>query len=442
MTAPTTDHTPIRLCLFGAAPDTTNLGVSALFESTLTGLARRLANMEMTVFDNGWGTGDARLGRGAGEISYRRCGSRNSWRLHRSDSSQNQRWAARFGGLGNPGSRAVLNADVVLDLSGGDSFADIYGPKRYRAITVPKRMALENRVPLVLLPQTYGPFQGKAIRRDAVRILRGATSAWSRDPRSYETLQELLGPDFDSERHRSGCDVAFALPATKPALPVTGPIASWLSERDHPIVGFNVSGLIYGDPEGARTRFGFRADYVSLVHETLERILRDSDARVLLIPHVLLDPVHAPRDSDEAACRQVEARLASRFSDRVHVLEAFCGASEMKWFLAQLDWFCGTRMHSTIGALSSGVATVALAYSDKTLGVFETCGQGHCVVDPRTLDTDEAVQQILDGWRNARETRDDLAKALPGVLQQAEQQMDELADLCRKLASANRRTSN
>jgi polysaccharide pyruvyl transferase WcaK-like protein len=110
----------------------------------------------------------------------------------------------------------------------------------------------------------------------------------------------------------------------------------------------------------------------------------------------------------------------------VAVLPALHDPCEVKWVISQLDWFCGTRMHSTIAALSSGVPAAAIAYSPKTLGVFETCGQGAHVADPRQLDTGDVVERLWQSWAAREEARRSLQATLPAVLRRAEEQMDAI----------------
>lgn len=418
-----------RWCIFGAAPDTRNLGVTALGEAVQAGLRARLDRATVTVFDHGRGVGRANNRRGR----VLRCGARHSKRLHQAETLWQVRVAARFGGLGNPAARLLLRSDAVLDLSGGDSFTDLYGRWRFRAITLPKLMALENRIPLVLLPQTYGPFRSTRAIRTARRIVRGARAAWARDERSYETLRELLGDDFDPARHRCGVDVAFSLPTREPSS-TAEPARTWFDRAGTRVVGFNVSGLIHGNPDRAREDFGFVADYREIVTRTLETILAESEDRVLLVPHVLTPKGHY--ESDHEACERTVEALRDRgvseatLRERVAVLPPRFDASETKWIIGRCDFFCGTRMHSTIAGLSSGVPTAAIAYSVKTKGVFETCGQGEHVADPREDGTDTVVEHLLDSWRRREAIRSSLQRHLPGVLDRAEEQLDAVVEAC------------
>jgi colanic acid/amylovoran biosynthesis protein WcaK/AmsJ len=431
-----------RICLFGAAPDTGNLGVSALCTATVTAVARRLPHASLFVFDNGWRARPATARVDGRNFAYTLCGARHSRRLYRPESFWNMRVSAWLGGLGNAGACAITEADLVLDASGGDSFTDLYGSDRFETVMMPKRIATEAQRPLVLLPQTYGPFSRERVRRKAGRIVREAAAAWARDPRSFERLRELAGEDFDSERHRCGVDVAFALDSREPSIPLPEPFDSWMESRrrgGRRVVGFNPSGLVYNDPDAAARRYRLLANYRQVVTTFLVRLLEESDANIVLVPHVVTPSGHF--ESDVAACEHLHALLAPYGRDRLAVMPAHSDPCEAKWFISRLDWFCGTRMHSTIAALSSGVPTSAIAYSLKTLGVFETCGQGDRVADPRWLDTSEVVENLWASWCERVATRASLAARLPAVLEKAESQMDEILGTSHRRFAGRERTT-
>src|SRR5690606_17875960 len=136
-------------------------------------------------------------------------------------------------------------------LSAGDSFTDLYGPTRLRTVTLPKEAALRAGRPLVLLPQTYGPFTTPAAREVARRIVRSAPVAHARDPWSYAQLRELAGAGAATSRRRDGVDVAFALEPRRPTDAVAAEVERLAAG---PVVGVNVSGLLL-DRE-AHVRFG------------------------------------------------------------------------------------------------------------------------------------------------------------------------------------------
>ncbi|HEX5243247.1 MAG TPA: polysaccharide pyruvyl transferase family protein [Tepidisphaeraceae bacterium] len=381
----------------------------------------------VTVFDEGWGSREEFLETETSRLPIRRIGARNSRRYHRPESLWNIRMSCRLGGLANPGAKAILDSDGVLDISGGDSFTDLYGQKRFDSVAASKLIAIQNHIPLYLLPQTYGPFKSPQVKRIATRIIAQSRMAWARDTHSFRILQEMAGKDFNPARHRCGVDVAFALPTRLPTVAL-GLAGQFLDDRRTPLVGINVSGLILNDPEGSKDRFGLKADYNQVIRGLLSRVLCETDARVVLIPHVVTPPGHY--ESDLQASETIKSGFAGAQQDRIAVAPAFDDPRDVKWLIAQMDWFCGTRMHSTIAALSSSVPTAAVAYSDKTLGVFESCGQGKCVADPRALDTTEMVASLWSAWESRESDRSRLVREMPRVIVQAQDQMQEILRDC------------
>lgn len=413
-----------NLCVLGAAGDTTNLGVDALLESTVLGLQRSLPGARIAVFDNGLGRRPGRIDGPDGPVDVTRFGIRSSRRVHRSESLVNMALSARTGFPPNPGVRALRTADAILDLSGGDSFSDIYGRQRFDAIAKQKAVSLRTGTPLVLLPQTYGPFAEARTRTTASTLVRGATLAWARDQPSYDVLQSLLDGQFDETRHRLGVDVAFGLPG-RPPRRLDRRVADWL-DSDVPVFGLNISGLLANDDDSDR-QFGLRENYADLIRGLVHRLLEQTDARVLLVPHVLSDLWVV--ESDVAACRRFADEFALDHGDRVVVLEGVDRAQEVKWVIGRCAAFCGTRMHSTIAALSSGVPAVAFAYSPKTGGVFGSCGQEARVVDLRDVDRKAVEQQVMALWNERRSIAEELGTSMPHVRSTAQAPFDEIRSL-------------
>jgi len=421
-------NTPsFKTCVFGASPGTGNQGVDALCWSTLNGLAERGCT-DLHVFGFGAGTQPAAIQR-AGEVTpFLLHGVSVGRRVWRSNHLGRARLAAAAGLRGNALLHTVADADLVVDVSGGDSFTDLYGGARFRETIAPKEIALRLGRQLVLLPQTYGPFRSASSRDAARRVIGAATLAYARDPESFLRLRELMGEGFDSARHREGVDLAFGLEPREPRSLEPG-VARVLHDRDErPLIGLNVSGLIANRADEARTRFGLEGDYLALMQALVTELLDTTDACLLLTPHV-----HAPAghyESDLDACRtllrSLPGRHARNAADRVAVVTDALDACELKWLIAKTDWFCGTRMHATIAALSSGVPTAALAYSLKTSGVFASCGMADAVVDLRTCANELALARLMESWRQRARSAAVLAQRLPGVRARTASQLDEI----------------
>jgi len=411
--------TGLRLVLAGAAIGNGNRGVEALGRSVVDSVERNSPRSQLSILDDGWGvraSGDPRHPNTA--IEY--VGVRLSRRWHRPESWAQIRAAQALGGRMNPAARRFTVADAVLDLSAGDSFTDLYGPSRLATVSAPKDAARRANRPLVLLPQTYGPFNSPGGRRRAEQIIRSAALAYARDSWSYDRLLELAGPDADRSRLHNGVDVAFALEPRQP----NSELVDWIrSLHNHLTAGVNVSGLLR-DAAG-HTRFRLAGDYI----ETMTMVVRgliSRGAQVVFVPHV-----HQPGgagESDVAAIELVLDRLDDRERARTSLLSPDLDAAELKWCIAQLDWFVGSRMHATVAALSTLTPAAAYAYSDKTLGVFETCGMGDQVVDARQAAGQEATQQILHAFDRRMTTREELTAQAPATIERSREQLRSALD--------------
>lgn len=411
----------VRVGIFGAPLDTGNLGVSALGLATIEGLVRFAPDgVDCHLFDHGRGSRPLPCDAPA---RVTRVGAFYSRRFYRRECLPAALAAARCGLAGlHPLARDLRELDALLDVSGGDSFTDLYGDWRFRAVTAPKALALALGRPLVLLPQTYGPFTTGATRARARELLRSARHVWARDAHSLTVVRELLGPDFDPRRHREAVDVAFGLPARTPARGAD--VVRALAGGGGPILGLNVSGLLFHREEQARGQYGLATPYRTLAAALLRALLAEPGARVLLVPHVV--PPCTPDENDVTACHALRDRLSPELAARVIVAPALSDPREAKWVIGQCDWFCGTRMHACIAALSQGVPTLGIAYSDKTAGVFETIAMGSFVVDARHAEPEALVRRVEESLAARRKTADGLAAAVPQVLARWEAQFRTL----------------
>lgn len=273
----------------------------------------------------------------------------------------------------------LRRCDIVLDIGAGDSFADIYGAVRFLKILIPKLLTTAARRPLILSPQTMGPFQRGWARRLALVALARAREVFTRDALSTRFLAEIGFKGTVKE----ATDVALRLPFTSPSARPPGPVR----------VGINVSGLLFNGGYTRGNMFGLAADYPALMR-ALVGDMRARGAEVHLVGHVISDN-HVVED-DYRVCEA----LAAEFPGTV-LAPRFASPSEAKSYIATLDFFMGARMHACIAAFSSGVPVVPMAYSRKFAGFFGTLGYD-LTVDCQT-ETAEAIREKVAQGFEARE---------------------------------------
>ena len=399
-----------RICVLGASLDVGNRGVVALGVS-LAFLFNRVAPGSEIVFHYGNLTGGVRhLAADDTPLTIRvfncRMSPKSALREHVLVilvCALLHRLGIHSPAMRNPWLRSLLDADVIGDIRGGDSFSDIYGFRRFVLGSLPLlSVALLGRA-YVMLPQTYGPFKGWASRRLARWFLRRAQTILTRDSNCVAAVQELCG------RTPQVCpDVAFTM---RPMQPAAVPLAPSHLELDgtQTIVGINVSGLLYMGGYTRRNMFGLKGEYQQLVDDLIARVLNETEATVLLIPHVF------GSEQEEEACAAILRTASARHPGRVLTVSKPLSERELKWIVGRTNFFVGSRMHACIAAISQGVPAVGLAYSDKFLGVFDSAGVGDAVIDLRSSEPGEVIARTLHALSRADTLRGQLASRVPQI---------------------------
>lgn len=300
--------------------------------------------------------------------------------------------------------RRYKECDVVFDFTSGDSFSDIYGLERFISRSIRKQMVLRTRTPLVLGSQTYGPFINIITRLFASHIIKHSYAVVSRDSISCDRVLKLCGV----EPIRT-IDVACMLPYKREKG----------KETKRFRIGFNPSGLLW---EGYMRREAVSFDYEELCVKLIDYFLNLENVDVFLVPHVI-DANSDRGDNDLVSCR----RLIKRFP-KLNGYPIFENVLEAKNYIANLDMFIGSRMHATIGAISSGVPTIPVSYSVKFKGVFEDLGYNHTVEIARR-STDEVYNDIISRFDNYTILCEDAKKALEKIEKEKEMLLEKYSDI-------------
>ena len=81
-----------------------------------------------------------------------------------------------------------------------------------------------------------------------------------------------------------------------------------------------------------------------------------------------------------------------------------------------MDFFMGARMHATIGAFSSGVPVVPMAYSRKFNGLFVDTLQYDAMVDMKEQDDDKILSVIKNAFSRRVEFKSIIKDRMEGVV--------------------------
>jgi len=414
----------LRILILGASFDTGNMGVNVLATSSAKCALASYPDAELCFLDYAEEPSVRTIRTSKGDFSIPEVNIRFSKKIYLAnniavllllaigmrcfplDSVRN--WV-----LGqNPWLRRIDEADLVLSLAGGDSFSDIYGVRRLLYVSLPQILCLWMRKTLILLPQTIGPFKGSFARHTAGYILRRACHIYGRDQQSVTLARHLRGNDPYDEVVAFSHDVGFVLDAIAPKIVDVAGFSLGSKVPRKPLVGLNVSGLLWNGGYTGKNMFGLGLNYQELIFKLIDLFIHEKDAEVLLVPHVF-GPVGS--ESDSPVCEQIWERLRCEYEGQLGLLRGTYDSSELKYAIGLCDFFVGSRMHACIAAISQGVPAVSIAYSDKFAGVMQTIGLDSNVADARLLDELSVLKIVERAFSQRTSIRRGLLQVMPKV---------------------------
>ena len=286
----------------------------------------------------------------------------------------------------------IRRCDLVLDIGEGDSFSDIYGLKRFLFYWLSKNIVCSLNIPLVLSPQTIGPFETVIARLLAKQVMLRCYRIFARDHLSSEYLA-ALGVTGNTDE---AIDVAFRLPFVRQHY-----------ETKKVNVGINVSALLFNGGYTSNNQFGLSIDYADTIKKLIAEFCNKPEVQVHLISHVIVPEF--PIEDDFS----VSKKLAEEFPN-VIVAPQFSRPGDAKSYISGMDYFFGARMHACIAAFSAGVPVIPMAYSRKFNGLFESLDY-HNVADCKKDEQSKIIKQIVDGFSNREQLKTEVEQSLTKV---------------------------
>ena len=209
-------------------------------------------------------------------------------------------------------------------------------------------------IPLVFLPQAFGPFSGRPMQEAAVRLLNCASLVYARDSRSFQHLESLQlsqptvlkSPDFTSL--------------------AVGKMPENLSMPDRfACIVPNIRML-------DRTNQSISNAYVGFLDRAI-RALQEAGISPYFLFH------------DELRDKQVAESLEDFSGIKIPYVSLTCPL-ELKGVLGKAVLVVGSRFHALVGALSQGIPVIATSWSHKYEELMEDYGIARYLVQPTEAD--------------------------------------------------------
>lgn len=270
-------------------------------------------------------------------------------------------------------------ADAVISVGGGfltDSYGIALWPRFFTYVA-----ALIMRRPLFFYAQSMGPMRSRVFRMMYRWVFRRAAFISVRDGKSADFLRGLGIPErkfaVTADEAIAGLDQFDArLPPCDCAL-----------ERPGTELNVGISVRRWKFPH-RKDRKKLMADYTAAVRDLCVHLVEKYRAGVTFISTCQGVPGYHGDDSELGA--EVLRSLPENVKGSVSVSSHFHHPLDLLSIMRRFDIFIGTRMHTAIMALLSGVPTVAVAYEHKSVDLFNRLGLQEAV-----LDMDASKEELL-----------------------------------------------
>jgi colanic acid/amylovoran biosynthesis protein len=265
----------------------------------------------------------------------------------------------------------LANADLVVASGGGY----IYHWFTFAAAL--SICALIMRRPLVLLPQSIGPFHHPLQVWLAKIIVTGADLVLAR-----ETISLRRARDLGAHVVRYEPDLAFALPAAPAEL-----AQAWFRWRQTiPEPATMYVGITAIDWHGQNPHFHHQQQYESVLVNFIDR-LTEQGAVV-----VLFSQTCGPSRSEDDRLVNLRIYQNIRRQERVIMLNEPIHPALLQSLYGCMDYFVATRLHSFILATNAGVPALTIGYLTKSIGILSDMGLADRCLDIQHLNTTKLWQ--------------------------------------------------
>lgn len=293
--------------------------------------------------------------------------------------------------------KLIKSCDMVLDITYGDNFSDIYLPNFVKRTSNMKLWVEKLGVPLILMPQTIGPFENKKLLKQALKAIENSTRVYSRDLLSNDFVKKYL----PEKEIFITTDLALALPYKR---------KKNMSRKCR--VGINVSGLLWNGGFIKNNQFGLTVEYPKYIIGLIEKLI-DLKYEVHIIPHVT-EVCENSQDGDLKVTEYLKKEYPI-----LNIAPTYTSPIDVKNYIASMDVFTGARMHSTVAAFSSYVPTVPFAYSRKFQGLYENIGYKY-LINGKQLSTQEAIDTTILYINHRDDLENDVERCMQNVNRQLE----------------------
>ncbi|WEV69113.1 polysaccharide pyruvyl transferase family protein [Bifidobacterium sp. ESL0775] len=282
-----------------------------------------------------------------------------------------------------------LKGGGLLQTSGG--FVSTYSMYFW---TYPLRFAIKLGKPVFVLPNSFGPFKGPFVKRIAQRILSQCQVVTTRETYSQKMVKTDLNLDCPNFP-----DLAFSL--AKSDLTRSDIFERFGIAGERKLVAITMRP--YRFPRAENPELAYKK-YVQEMGIFI-RWLYENGYLPLLVVHTLAVNEH----EDDFACLSEVMKMLDPEEYRL-ISDKNFDCKDLKAVYAMCDYTIGTRFHSVIFSLASGVPSIAIAYvGNKAQGIMHDMSLDSYVIDISKVTANELIKKFIELVDNTIDVKQKIA---------------------------------
>jgi len=226
--------------------------------------------------------------------------------------------------------------------------------------------------PVVMFPNSVGPFRTWVGRFLSKLALNNCSSIIIRDPISYGIVESI---GVKSHKFLTSDMALLFEPGTKPVREIT----------DHPVIGVCPGVYSFSIPMQQIKK------YIAGHAVALDAAIEKHGFHVLFLPHYISGFAYDDLEISQLILENMKHRENARIL-RIDDL------GEFKLVISQVDLLVSSKMHPAVLAVSGHVPSIAVVYDHKQTGFFRDLGMSEYTVRLQAADGSELLSRIEKAW--------------------------------------------
>lgn len=304
----------------------------------------------------------------------------------------------------NKQKRAILQeyekSDLVLSVGGGyiNDTTGLVGFLPLYSIM----LAIIIQKPIMLYAQSIGPIGNIKFRFLTRYILNKVNLITLREEISRKVLQNLK---INIPTIYVTSDAAFMFHKNVQSLRAEFILnKEGINKKENRLIGVTLMRWHYPGDRNAESK---HENYKLTMAEALDNIIEKLDVTVIFIS------MNTNKQREEEINLAKEIIQIMKYKQNSKVITGEYTPEEIKDIISQLDLVVGTRFHSIIFALTTGVPVVSIMYEHKAMGIMKMLNFEKYVCDISDLKKEELVSKIDEVYGKRNEIRTIINSKVP-----------------------------